>query len=155
MPLNDGTQCLYLIRLLEALQLHQLCIAARRENSCQIQHISDASGHTSGKVRPGFTQHSYQTACHVLASVRACTLYNRQRPTIAYSEALTGTASDETLSTGCTVEHRIAENDVIVRCETRIGCRRLDDLPRGHGLSHLVHILALPYQVQAGLGKNR
>ena len=79
MPLNNSTQSIYFVRILNALQLHQFSIAAIRKNSRHIQYICNASRHPSAKVLSSLAQYDHYTASHILASMSTNTFHNGQR----------------------------------------------------------------------------
>src|SRR5260370_5686882 len=153
MPLNDSAQGLHFAWIVDTMELYQFGITAPWERSHHVQYVGDAGRHASAKVLPGVAKDDDHTSCHIFTSMRAYTLYHCQRTAIAYGEALTSTARGEELAPGRSIEHGIAENDVLVCNETSINGWRNNNLAPCHALAHVIIGLTVEDQVHAGQAK--
>ena len=81
----------------------------------------------AAKLQPGAAEHHHAAAGHVLAAVVAHALDHRQRAGVAHGEALAGEPAEERAARGGAVEHRVADDHVLLGGE---GGRRAAGAPR-------------------------
>ena len=80
---------------------------------------------------------------HVLAPVVSDALHHGQRAAVSHAEALTRDAPDIRLAPGCAVERHVADDDVRLRHERRLGRRRDDQPSARESLAEVVVRIAL------------
>src|SRR5438067_3199315 len=96
------------------LEVDQAHVAALVERAGTVEHVRDATGHAGREVAPGRAEHHDAPAGHVLAAVIADALDDGVHARVADREALAGQAAEERLAPGGAVEHRVADDDVLL-----------------------------------------
>ena len=130
MSLDPVTQQLLIVRVKDLFQIYRSLVAAERgELAGFIQHISNAAGHTGRKIAPHFAQHNHQAVRHVLAAVIAQPFHHRARAGVANGEPLAAHAVKKRLAAGGTIQHHVANENILFRDEGGSLRRIHDDAP--------------------------
>src|SRR5579875_144261 len=111
-----------LARIVQWFELDHSHVAAALEVACRIQHVRYTAAHSSREVASGATQDDHHASRHVLASVVAHSLDDRDRATVAHGKAFSRNAAEIGFAAGCAVQSDVADQDVIFRFER--GCSR-------------------------------
>ncbi len=94
-----------------------------------VVHVGDASAHAGGEVAPGLAEHDDGAAGHVFATMIAGAFDDRGRTRQPHREALARDAAEERLAARRTVEHGVADDDVLRCVAAKVDARPHDDTP--------------------------
>ena len=102
-----------------------------------VEHVGDAARHAGREVAARRAEHDDDAAGHVLAAVVAGAFDDRDGAGVAHGEALAGDAAEIALAGDGAVQHRVADDDALLRhdagasgraarsaCRPRGPCRR-------------------------------
>src|SRR4029078_8522637 len=98
-------------------------------------------------VSPLLAEYHPRASGHVLAAVVADALHHRRRARVAHREALAGDAAEEDLAADRSVEHRVADDDVLLRHDRALPRRIDDDPPAREAFADVV--VGLPLELQS------
>src|SRR5690606_16455813 len=124
-------------------------VAARLEAAVFVEHVGDAAAHAGGEIAPGVAEHHHAAAGHVLAAVIADALDDGGDAGVAHAEALAGHAGEVHLAGDRTVQHRVADDDVLVGLDAAVLRRIHDDAAARQALAGVVVGLARQLQRDA------
>src|SRR5579883_1872190 len=99
-------------------QADQLRIELLWEIAALVEHVGNAVRHAGAKVASRLTEDDYHALGHVLAAVVAHAFDDGQRAAVAHREALAGSPGHEELAARRAVQHGVADDGVLVACET-------------------------------------
>ena len=105
------------VALVERVEAHEIHVAAAAEVALLVEHERDAATHAGREVAPGGAEHHHPAAGHVLAAVVADPLDHRGGARVAHGEALAGEPVEEGAAAGGPVEHRVADDHVVLGVE--------------------------------------
>src|SRR5712692_7572101 len=137
MTLDQPAQLL-LIRNSDRIDGHQLVIAVSFEILIQVESISDAAGHPRREVATYFSEDDDRARSHIFAAVIADAFDNSRRAAVSYSETLARSPRRKQAAANRSIQHRVADDDVL---RPNIGCfirRTNDDFSAAHPLSDVV-----------------
>src|SRR5438876_5727290 len=96
---------------------HRKIAALLGELAFFVEHVGDASAHSSGEVAPARAENDHQTIRHVFAAVVADTLDHCGCTRVTDGEAFAGDSTEVGFSAGGSVEDYIANNDILLSYE--------------------------------------
>src|SRR4051812_49323266 len=118
------------------LQFNHRHVAALLEAAVLVEHIGDAARHAGREVTARSAEHHHHTAGHVLAAMIARALDDRDGAGIAHREALARDAAEIALALDRAVQHRVADDDGLLRHDAGRLARRInDDAPSREALA--------------------
>ena len=97
------------------LEFHHRHVAALGEVAVLVEHIGDAARHAGREVAARRPEHDHDAARHVFAAMVARALDDRDRAGVAHREALARDAAEVALARDGAVEHRVADDDRLLR----------------------------------------
>ncbi len=103
----------------------------------------------AAKFLPVSLDHDHQAFGHVFAAVIADAFHHRRGAGIAHREAFARAAVEERFAGGRSVEHHVADQDILLRQEGGIARRIDDDLAAGQALAHVIVGVAFQFQRDA------
>src|SRR3954452_12890004 len=125
--LGDEVPDLDLFALVEGLDLvEHRRVDPPAEGAVLVEDERQAAAHAGGEVAPGRAEHDDAPAGHVLAAMVADPLDEGVGARVAHREALAGAAAEERASGRRAVEHRVADDHVVLGRERHA-------LGRAHG----------------------
>src|SRR3954464_15373005 len=119
----------------QRLELYELLVAPGDEGAVVVEHIRDASAHSSSEVSSGAADHQDTARSHVLTAVVTHTLDHRHRTAVADGEPLAGNSRDVGFAARGAIQTDVADDDVLVGGEGRRRRRVDDQLASGQTLA--------------------
>ena len=98
-------------------------VAAPLEVAVLVEHVGDAARHAGGEIAAGRAEHHHHAAGHVFAAMVAGAFDHGDGAGVAHGEALAGDAAEIALAGDGAVQHRVADDDRLLRHDARV-CRR-------------------------------
>ena len=117
-------------------------VAAPLEIALLIQHIGDAARHAGGEIASRRPDHHHHAAGHIFAAMVAGAFDHGDGAGIAHGKALAGDAAEIAFARDGAVQHRIADDDRLLRHDGRVRRRADDDAAARQALADIVVALA-------------
>ena len=122
----------------------------RHEGAVFIEDPGQTTRHPRAKILPRGAEHRHQPTSHVLATVVANPLDNRQSSGVAHREPFTRSPSGEERTTRRPIQRDVAEDDVQLAFPRRSPLPTKNQFPTAQPLAHEIVGHALQHQLHAG-----
>ena len=113
-------------------------IAAALEVALLVEHVGDAARHAGRKIAPGLADHHHDAAGHVFAAMVAGALDHGDGAGIAHGEALAGNAAEIAFAGDGAIQHRVADDDRLLRHDARLLHRTHDEAAAGKTFANII-----------------
>ena len=129
----------HIVHVLQGLEIYHILITVHSKHlAIRCQNIGNTPRHPGRKVTTRRTENHHSSTCHVFAAVVSHALDHSPRPAVANCETFGCRATKKRTSTGCTVEHYIANKNIVLWHKTTFR-RWIDhDTPARKSLAYII-----------------